>query len=302
MHSLTVVGHRHRASVRGGGVPVFRVGGYGRRAGLSVVARVTAALCLLVSTGCGSKPEPLSVLPPGGRHVLFIGNSLTYVHNLPATVAAIAQLAGDTFRVAMEAGPNLALIDHLKGASNAVQTMRLGGWDYVVLSQGPTPRGICRDSLVLWTKMFEPLIRGVGAKPALYMTWPAVNQHSWFDDVRISFQQAAAAVNGVFLPAGEAWRSAWAEDPNLQLYGGDGFHPSEIGTFLAALEIYERISGRDVRTLPPRAFSDGLPLTLPEATVRLLQQAAHAANAQFPALPAFNAPPQDATTSARAQC
>jgi hypothetical protein len=267
------------------------------------LTRAAVALCLLASAGCGSKPEPLNVLPPGGHHVLFIGNSLTYVHDLPATVAAIARLAGDTFHVALEAGPNLALIDHLNGATAAVAVIRTGGWDYVVLSQGPTPRGICRDSLVLWTKMFEPLIRSVGAKPALYMTWPAVNQHSWFDDVRISFQQAAAAVNGVFLPAGEAWRAAWAADPNLQLYGGDGFHPSEIGTFLAALEIYERISGRDVRTLPPRAFTDGFPFSLPEATVRLLQQAAHEANAKFPAQPGSSAPQQDPVTSAsRVQC
>ena len=69
----------------------------------------------------------------------------------------------------------------------------------------------------------------------------------------------------------------------LALYGPDGFHPSSIGTFLAALEIYERISGRDVRTLPPRAFSNGQPLTLPEATIRLLQAAAHDANVAFPA-------------------
>ena len=267
-----------------------------------ICARAAVALCLLAAD-CGSKPEPLTVLPPGGRHVLFIGNSLTYVHNLPATVAAIARSADDTLNAAMEAGPNLALIDHLNGATNAVQMVKLGGWDYVVLSQGPTPRGICRDSLVLWTKMFEPFISSVGAKPALYMTWPAVDQHSWFDDVRISFQQAAAAVNGVFLPAGEAWRAAWAADPNLQLYAGDGFHPSEIGTFLAALEIYERISGRDVRTLPPRGFSDGFPFNLPEAPVRLLQQAAHEANAKFPAQPASSAPVRDAVTSAsRVQC
>jgi hypothetical protein len=266
-------------------------------------ARAAALLCLLASAGCSSKPDPLTVLPPGGKHILFVGNSLTYVHNLPATVAAIATLAGDTFRVAMEAGPNLALIDHLKGASAAPQVIQLGGWDYVVLSQGPTPRGICRDSLVLWAKMFDPLIRAVGARPALYMTWPSANQHAIFDDVRISFQQAAAAVNGVFLPAGEAWRAAWTADPSLQLYGGDGFHPSEIGTFLAALEIYERISGRDVRTLPPRAFSDGVSFNLPEATVRLLQQAAHEANAKFPASSASALPQQNAAAaSARTQC
>jgi len=115
------------------------------------------------------------------------------------------------------------------------------------------------------------------------MTWPASNQTGIFDDVRISFQQAAAAVNGVFMPAGEAWRSALRADPTLAVYGPDGFHPSSVGTFLAALEIYERITGRDARSLPPIAFSNGLPLALPEATVRVLQAAAHDANTMYPA-------------------
>jgi hypothetical protein len=245
-------------------------------------------LCLLLALGgspsCLAAPGPGGEeLPAGGHHVLFIGNSLTYTNDLPATVAAIAQAAGDTFRVAMVAGPNLALIDHLNGATNAASRIREGGWEFVVLSQGPTTVGICRDSMVLWTHMFDDVIRPVGAKPALFMTWPASNAISRFDDVRISYQQAAAAVNGIFLPAGEAWRAAWAVDPTLALYGGDGFHPSPIGTFLAALEIYERLSGRDVRTLTPRAFSAGVEFALPVATIRVLQDAAHQANVAYPA-------------------
>jgi hypothetical protein len=249
-------------------------------------------LALLAALGCfsclGSATSPaLAPLPAGGHHVLFIGNSLTYVNDLPATVAAIAQSAGDTIRVATEAQPNLALIDHLTGGSRAVDHIAVGGWEYVVLQQGPTPRGICRDSLILWTKLFDPLIRAVGAKPALFMTWPAIDQLGIFDDVRTSFQMAAAAVNGVFMPAGEAWRAALRVDPTLGVYGPDGFHPSPIGTFVAALEIYERITGRDPRTLPPRAFSNGREFALPEPTVRALQSAAHDANSAFPASPAM---------------
>ena len=257
---------------------------------------------LLSGLSCLSVSRSISPLPAGGHHVLFIGNSLTYVNDLPGTVAAIAESAGDTIRVASEAGPNLALIDHLTGSTAAVDHIAQGGWEFVVLSQGPTPRGICRDSLILWTKLFDPLIRKVGAKPALFMTWPASDQTGIFDDVRISFQQAAAAVNGVFMPAGEAWRSALRVDPALSVWGPDGFHPSSVGTFLAALEIYERITGRDARTLPPRAFSNGLPLNLPEATIRTLQAAAHDANTVFPASATVTSDAKPTTPTGAGHC
>ncbi len=248
---------------------------------------LTALAAMLL--GCATNTT--GPLPSGGVHVLFIGNSLTYTNDLPNTVASIATAAGDTVRVDSETGPNLALIDHLNGATHAAAAIDRGGWQFVVLQQGPTSSpGICRDSLILWTRMFDARIRAVGAAPALMMVWPSASSPGGFDEVRESFQQAAAAVDGIFLPAGEAWRSAWREDPSLVLYGPDQFHPSPIGTFLAALEIYERVAGRDPRTLPAVAFTGTSPLNLPEATIRLLQRAAHDANTRFPARPAV-APP-----------
>jgi hypothetical protein len=59
-----------------------------------------------------------------------------------------------------------------------------------------------------------------------------------------------------------------------------------MGTFLAAMEIYDRLSGRDVRTLPPVAFANGVRLALPTDVVRVLQAAAHDANQRFPAVTA----------------
>ena len=237
----------------------------------------------LMSVSCMSGAQAVEPLAPGGVHVLFVGNSLTYVNDLPATVAAIAASAGDTLRVASAVGANLGLIDHLNGGSTAVEQLRRSRWSWVVLQQGPTPAGVCRDSLVLWTKQFAPLIEGAGAKAALLMTWPGATHVNLFDEVRVSFQAASLGVSGVFVPAGEAWRAAWAEDSTLALYGNDGFHPSLVGTFLTALVVYERITGRDVRTLPARAFASGRELRLPSGTITLLQRVAHEVSVRFPA-------------------
>ncbi|MEO5799480.1 MAG: hypothetical protein ABIZ70_00540 [Gemmatimonadales bacterium] len=262
----------------------------------SLVTLVTALLgCGTITTVEPPPPIPPPPPPPSGNPVvLFVGNSLTYTNSLPNTVASIARAAGKPIETVMAAGAGLALIDHINGSSNALPLLSKGGYDIVVLQQGPTPAGICRDSLILWTRMFDQRIKAAGARTAVMMAWsgaPGSGQDWDFDDVRLSFQLAASAVNGIFLPAGEAWRAAWREDPTLKLYGLDGYHPSPLGTYLAALEIYERISGTDVRTLAPVAFTGNAPLDIPEAEIRLLQRAAHEANSTFGPSPGLTVPP-----------
>ena len=107
------------------------------------------------------------------------------------------------------------------------------------------------------------------------MVWPEASRFGVFDDVRDSYRGAAADVDGPFLPAGEAWRAAWAADPQLMLYGPDGYHPSELGTYVAALVVYEGITGKDARSLSADAVVGGRRLNVPESRVRLLQQVAH---------------------------
>jgi hypothetical protein len=247
-------------------------------------------LSILFATHCNSDPTG-DDLAPGGYYVLFVGNSLTYTHDLPATVAAIAESAGDTIRYRTVAGPSLALIDHLNGSTNVKAEIASEPWEMVILQQGPTPAGICRDSLVLWTTMFDPLIRAAGATTALLMPWTYRSEMAGLDEVRISFEEAASAVGGVFIPAGEAWRIAIAADPTLGLWSGDNFHPGGTGTFLTALVIYERITGHDARALPAKGFAAGAPFPLEVATIRLLQQAAHEANLAWPVRPRVSRSP-----------
>jgi hypothetical protein len=242
------------------------------------------ALALLSGiAGCAGGRQPPGPGPAKTdvHRVLFIGNSLTYTNDLPGTVAAIALAGGDTIQVQSVVAPNVALIDHVTGQTNAVDIIKSGNWDYVVLQQGPTSLPLYRDTLILATKWLQPYIKEAGARSAQLMVWPSATQRASFDEVRRSSQVAAKAVGGVFLPAGEAWRAAWSAGPRIALYGRDGFHPSELGTYLTALVVYEGLTGHDVRSLPPRITVAGQRLQIPTATVRLLQQAAHETVARY---------------------
>lgn len=239
-----------------------------------------AAVTFVSSGACQHSADPAPMAPASLR-ILFIGNSLTYYNNLPGTLKGVALTAGDTIQVEMIAKPNYALIDHITNHSGAVEAIQRGGWDVVVLQQGPTTQPINRDSLVLWTRMFDSIIHPTGARTALFMVWPQGASAQGFESVRIAYQDAAQAVGGLFLPAGVAWRLALQRDAGAALYGPDGFHPTPLGSYLAAITIYGELTGRDVRELPDVASMDGKAMNTPAATVSMLQEAAHQADTRY---------------------
>ncbi|MCH8247704.1 MAG: hypothetical protein IH951_15040, partial [Bacteroidetes bacterium] len=89
-----------------------------------------------------------------------------------------------------------------------------------------------------------------------------------------SYKTAAKLTDVLFFPVGEAWTLIWDRDSSIPLYSSDGFHPSESGSYLAALVIYYQLANRDPRELPLNAAKTNLP----EEVVRLLQKAAFDAN------------------------
>lgn len=237
-------------------------------------------LAFIVLFFCSCK-SPIEAFEGPGVHVLFIGNSLTYANDLPATVQSLVTLGGEEMSFISIAKPDFALVDHLNGGSNAVDEIKRGGWDYIVLQQGPSSLRESRDLLIQGTQQFDQHIRAVNARTALYMVWPDRSRYSFFEDVRLSYKLAADTVGGIFFPAGEAWLTAWESDPQLALYGPDNFHPSSLGTFLAALVIYEGLTDHDARDLSPQVVVAGRTINVPEETVRLLQRAAHTTNEQY---------------------
>ena len=204
-------------------------------------------------------PEPA---PSGERplRLLFVGNSLTYANDLPSLVQQVAVAAGHPApTVKMVAAGGYSLEDHwADGAARAA--LDKGGWDVVVLQQGPSALPESRRNLVEWTGRFDEAIRHVGGRTALYMVWPEGYRPAALRDVALSYATAAASVDGLLLPVGEAWRAAWQRDACLPLYGPDNFHPSLAGSWLAALVIYAQVYGASVADarLPVPASALGL--------------------------------------------
>ena len=200
---------------------------------------VTALLS--IEPGCSPVTSAEGV---SGHSILFVGNSLTYTNDLPAMVESIAEAAGDSVRVGMVAGPNMAVIDHTGGATEALAEIHEGHWAFVVLQQGPTPAGICRDTLVIAAMRLAPSIRAGGGRPAMFLPWARQAFPQSLGFAGESATAAARAVGGVVIPVGIAWKDALDADPELPLYSADGYHPAPAGTLLAALTVYDRLFGR----------------------------------------------------------
>ena len=241
-----------------------------------------SAECVVVAaslavTACLGTTAPAGSTPIGdGTRILFVGNSLTYVNDVPGILQALADSAGgEQLAVASRALPDYALIDHW--TEGAVQReIAHGGWAWVVMQQGWTPAGVYRDTLRLAVRNFGGEIAKIGAKAALYQTWPPSNRRGDFPGSIESYGLAAADVGGVVFPVARTWLAAWERDPSIQLYS-DGLHASPAGSYLAALVMYARIFERSPVGLPARVRTrGGFALAIDPSVARILQEAAAA--------------------------
>jgi hypothetical protein len=239
---------------------------------------VCGALALVVVAAAASEARQT---PPA--RVLFIGNSLTASNDLPGLVAALAQSAGDRLECHAVTVGGYSLEDHWT-QGDARRAIAQGGWSTVVLQQGPSALPESQRLLREYASRFDREIERIGARTALYMVWPSASRRFDFDGVSRSYANAAKAVGGLLMPAGDAWRAAWRRDSTIALYSPDGLHPTPAGSYLAALVIYQGLSTRSpiglAATLtsttgawPPVVISPALAATLQEAAEEATKRA-----------------------------
>ena len=214
-----------------------------------------AALACAALLGVGG-----AAAQPGELRVLFVGNSLTATNDLPAVVASLAASTGRKLEYRTVAFGGYALEDHwAQGDARAALATR--SWDVVVMQQGPSALPEGQEHLRLWATRFADEARAAGTRPALLTVWPESYRRGALPAVIASYRRAAQAAGAELLPAGAGWRDAWSCDARIPLYGPDGFHPSRLGTYAAALIVYGRLFRAPVVTAKTR-------------TTRIVQKAA----------------------------
>ncbi|NTW34059.1 MAG: hypothetical protein HGB12_15825 [Bacteroidetes bacterium] len=185
------------------------------------------------------------------KKVLFLGNSYTYVNNLPQMVADVATSMGDTLIFDSNTPGGCTLEQHFADNTSRNKIMAKG-WDYVILqeqSQLPAMEDYSQffngsHELCNLINQYNPC-----ARTMFYMTWgrqngdapswPPVSTYEGMDSLlHLRYMEIALYNNAGVSPVGAVWRYVRQHYPGIVLYQSDGSHPSVAGTYVAACCFY----------------------------------------------------------------
>lgn len=183
--------------------------------------------------------------------ILFIGNSLTYYNNMPLMVEQEGTRAKVSTGTTMVAEPGYAIVDHWNFSQLTQTLIKSELYDYVVIQQGPSSQEEGRRLLIEGGRKYAELSAKHGAKLAYYMVWPSKEYYHTFDAVIANHKEAAYVNQALLCPVGEKWK-AYVDRTGLEhYYSGDQFHPSPLGSQLAASVIFEVLNADRMATRKP---------------------------------------------------
>jgi hypothetical protein len=190
-------------------------------------------------------------------HVLFIGNSFTYYHDLPKMISELAKAGKQRpLHYERETPGGCTLEKHWKDGK-ALAKIQSRKWDFVVLQDHSTAALLKKDSMFDHGKKFDAAIKKQGAKTILYMTWALQNKPDDQPAISKAYLDLSKELNAQIAPVGNAWEAALKADKKLVLHEKDKKHPNATGTYLAACVFYVTIYGKS---------PDGLPGTIGKLT------------------------------------
>jgi len=176
--------------------------------------------------------------------VLFVGNSYTYMENLPQIVSIISESTKIKLVTTKSVAGGARLKDHWNG-NRGLRTKQLiekGKYDIVIL-QGQSMAAINEpDSLRKYSDLFCQFVVDNGAKPFLFTTWARKKVPQYQDIINHVYTKISTENNATMLPIGDAWKLAKQLRPDIEIFSFDGSHPNKLGTFLTACIIVGTIT------------------------------------------------------------
>ncbi len=220
-------------------------------------------------------------------NALFLGNSYTYVNNLPQLIKDIALASGDTLVFDSNCLGGYTFHNHFTDVTS-LSKINSQAWDHVVLqaqSQEPSfdPTQVEIETLPFAIKL-DSIIKHNNSctETIFYETWgrkygdasncasypPVCTYLGMQDRLKSSYKLFSDSTHATMSPAGEAFRKSIALNPSLELYNADQSHPSIEGSYLTACVFYEVLFHKSVLT---NTFTAGISAT----NTAFLQQIAH---------------------------
>jgi hypothetical protein len=205
---------------------------------------------------CGACSPAIGCKSGGGAEsctrILFLGNSYTFVNDLPKMFAELAGSGGHAVETGMSAYGGWTLTDHLNNYGT-YRILDADDWNFVVLqeqSQIPAVRDWQESAMFPAARALAAKIRESGAALVFFMTWAHQDGYPEYGlpdywsmqaEINSAYTRIAQELSAILAPVGYAWWVARLQDPPLDLWQADGSHPSRRGTYLAACVFYRAV-------------------------------------------------------------
>lgn len=230
-------------------------------------------------------PRPDAAPPKQKLRVLFVGNSYTFVNDLPGTVVGLAASVSQPpdLQVSSHAEAGAMFMDHYTNAATLAD-VGSGAWTHVVL-QGQSLEAVASPALfATYGLLLAQKASSANSLPVLYETWARKAGDAIYSQpysggspkamqalLRSGYEDLATKSAGLLARVGDAWEEALASDPTLELYADDGSHPTVLGTYLAACVFYGVLTGRSPLEIStrPSSTTDAVAVTLRTAAAKV---------------------------------
>ncbi|WP_341524517.1 SGNH/GDSL hydrolase family protein [Nostoc sp. UHCC 0302] len=189
--------------------------------------------------------------------VLFIGNSYTYVNNLPWLIQQLAASVRENRKLETEmvAVGGATLKNHWE-RGEALRLLKAKRWDYVVLQEQSTLPISNPKEMYKYARLFDAQIKRVNSQTVFYLTWAKQNRPETQQILTDSYTGIARELKAKVAPVGIAWQKIQEANPKLQLYYSDQSHPSPIGSYVGGCVFYTIFYGKSPVGLSRRVYSN----------------------------------------------
>ena len=173
--------------------------------------------------------------------VLFIGNSHTYVNDLPKLFKEFARIDGYNTEAFMIAHAGWKLKQHASEPDVKFNILN-GKFDYVVLQEHAHPFGP-KEEVMDAIRKIDEFIKEAHSKLVIFPTWAKKNERSVQGFMSEVHREIGKELKGIVANVDIDWWNSIDNNPDIDLYGPDGAHASIYGSSLAAKAIWETIKG-----------------------------------------------------------
>lgn len=195
-----------------------------------------------------------SLLAQDSISVLFIGNSYTYVNDLPGTLGSLATSLGKEITIDSKTNGGFTFQNQVNDPMT-FSKIHSKPWDVVVIqgqSQEPSfpDSQVNTETLPYALQLADSIWANNSCGNVMYyMTWGRQNGDSQWSEIN-TFEKMNTRLYNAYMrmadssdrsmvsPVGRVWSYVRANYPTINLYNADQSHPSLEGTYLAACTFY----------------------------------------------------------------